>query len=45
MPGTERERRKHLEPKKYDVFKKKEAARVRPGKKKMSEQLQVSTAT
>ena len=44
-----RERRKYLEPRKYKVFKKKES-RVLPLSgntviKKMSEQLQVSTAT
>ena len=38
-----RKRRKYLKPKKYQVFKKKEAARVREYrlKRKMSEQLQV----
>ena len=40
---TEREIRKYLEPKRYEVFKKKRAARVREYRleKKMSEQLQV----
>ena len=43
---TESERKKYLEPKKDEVFKKKEAARVREYiLKKMLEQLQVSTAT
>ena len=44
---TDKQRRKYLEPKKYEVFKKKEAARVSEYclKKKMSEQLQISTAT
>ena len=39
----EREIRKYLEPKRYEVFKKKRAARVREYRleKKMSEQLQV----
>ena len=43
---NERERRKYLEPKKYQVFKKKEAHHVGiPFKRKMSEKLKVSTAT
>ena len=44
---TERERRKYIEPKKYEAFKKKDAARVSEYrlKKMMSEQLQVSAAT
>ena len=44
---AQRERRKNLEPKQYEVFKKEEAARIREYrfKKNMSEQLQVSTAT
>ena len=44
---TERERQKYLEPKMYEEFKKKKAARAREYsfKKKISEQLQVSTAT
>ena len=39
---TERERRKYLEPKKYKLFKKKEAARVR--EYRFKKQLQVRTA-
>ena len=45
---TERERRKYLKPKKYEVFKKNKAARIREyrlKKKMISEQLQVSNAT
>ena len=45
---TERERRKYLKPKKYEVFKKNKAARIREyrlKKKTISEQLQVSNAT
>ena len=42
----EREKGKYLEPKKYQVFKNKEAHRVGiPFKRKMSEKLKVSTAT
>ena len=42
---TLRKGRKYLEPKKYEVFKKKEATHVREYRlKRMSEQLQVSTA-
>ena len=44
---TERERRKYIEPKKYEVFKKKEAARVSEYrlKKMMSEKLEAIAAT
>ena len=42
---TERERRKYLDLKKYEVFKKKEVARVKGHSlKKMSERLQVTSA-